>query len=180
MAGDGNQTLYVGADIAKPVTIYCADMATTPLEYLTLPNQSNANFSQGTAGGAWPGTNVRTIYQRVRIELPQLRIITNDGRFSTSTGSYTHGGSQVTSVEFASALSCNQAPSGLGNVDLTGTPFAVAPNAFLIGGFQPSGTTMYSAGDRIVALTGGGYCGWNAPIGYPGSNVPLPLVYVGP
>jgi hypothetical protein len=59
---DGEYTLYVGGDKGKPWTAYCADMATTPVEYLPLAMVlGDHNVSQYTAGGASPGTSVRTV-----------------------------------------------------------------------------------------------------------------------
>jgi len=181
---DGDYILYVARELQKPVAIYCADMATTPLEYLTLPAQSNANYSQATAGAGWVGSNVRTYFQRVRFDLGQLEIITNDLRFSTSQGMMDiGGGTTVTSEPYGSAASCDNLPSGVGNANLTGTPFALPPGSFAIGGYTPSGTTTYSSNNQIADLTGGGYCGWNAPIAFtlPAPPiVPLPVVYIGP
>jgi hypothetical protein len=48
----------------------------------------------------------------------------------------------------------------VGNIDLTGTPFAVVTGQFVQGGTDNSGSATYSSGNRVVALTGGGYCGW--------------------
>ena len=57
-------------------------------------------------------------------------------------------------------MSCDATDSGVANIDLTGTPFAVATGEFLQGGFASSGSSTYSSNKRVVNLTGGGYCGW--------------------
>ena len=55
--------------------------------------------------------------------------------------------------------------SGHGRVDLRGTPFRVAPGAFVTGGHLAAGDAMYSAEDQVVTLTGGGNCGATQAIG---------------
>ncbi|WP_437775973.1 FG-GAP-like repeat-containing protein [Sorangium sp. So ce1097] len=180
-AADGDYKLYVGGDPQKPWTAYCHDMAGTPTTYLTLVNTTNANYSQYTAGGASPGTDVRTSFTKVRIDPATLQVDPNDLTFSTSTGSLNHGDAIITSVPYGSAVDClaEGSSSGVGNVDLTGVPFVVAPDQFAVAGFMPSGNTTYGAGGRTVHLTGGGYCGWTTVRG--GSPIhavpPLQLVY---
>jgi hypothetical protein len=50
-------------------------------------------------------------------------------------------------------------------VDLRGTPFVVAADQFALGGMDPHGGAGYSDGNQVVALSGGGDCGWVAPAG---------------
>jgi hypothetical protein len=160
-AGDGNYVLNIGHDPAKPWTAFCYHMATSPAEYLTLQNTSaSANFSQYTAGGAVSGSNVRTSYRKVRIDPATLLVDISDQTFSTSSGQLIHGGEAVTSMPFGVAMSCDDSPSGVGNIDLTGTPFEVAADEFLVGGADSSGSAVYSSNNRVVNLSGGGYCGW--------------------
>jgi hypothetical protein len=60
-------------------------------------------------------------------------------------------------------MSCNWAPGGA-NIDLTGTPFEVAPDQFVAKGYLPNGTIQYSSGNQVVNVTGGGNCGWTGPL----------------
>jgi len=160
-AGDGPYTLHIDHDPAKPWKAHCHDMATAPAEYLPLVNLGpGANFSQYTAGGAVSGTNVRTRFGKIRIDPETLLVDISDQTFAISSGQLTHGGEAVTSMPFGVAMSCDDAASGVGNIDLTGTPFAVATGEFLQGGANGSGSATYSSDNRVVALTGGGYCGW--------------------
>lgn len=55
------------------------------------------------------------------------------------------------------------AASGLANIDLQGTPFAVSPSAFLARGSNPQGGAVYSSNNQVVTLTGGGWCGSTQP-----------------
>ena len=73
------------------------------------------------------------------------------------------GATPVTSMPYGVAMSCVSQgnASGVGNIDLTGTPFKVA-SSFSLGGSQPAGTATLSSGNQVVSLTGGGFCGWNA------------------
>jgi hypothetical protein len=153
--------LHIGHDLAKGWTAYCRNMATSPAEYLPLQNvSSSANFSQYTAGGAVSGTNVRTSYTKIRIDPSSLLVDISDQTFSTSTGELIHGGESVTSMPYGVGMSCDASPSGIGNIDLTGTPFAVAADEFEVGGAGSSGSATYSSDNRVVNLSGGGYCGW--------------------
>jgi hypothetical protein len=160
-AGNGNYFLHIGHDPNKRWMAYCHNMASSPAEYLTLPHVgSSVNFSQYTAGGAVSGTNVRTNYTKVRIDPATLLVDISDQTFSSSTGSLVHGGETVSSMPFGVGMSCDATASGAGNIDLGGTPFAVATDEFLVGGAYSSGSATYSNNNRVVTLAGGGYCGW--------------------
>lgn len=158
-AGDGNYTIVAG----RAFTVYCNDMAGTPKEYLSLVNTApTANFSQYTAGGAAPGADVRTSYTKVRLDPATLQVDTNDQTFATSTGFLVHPlFTPVNSMPYGSAMDCQGfgSSTGIGNVDLSGTPFTVA-STFSIDGFFPGGTVVTSSAGQVVDLTGGGFCGW--------------------
>lgn len=189
-AVDGTYVLYAGHDWAKPWLVDCVDMATTTArEYLPVIGTSLtglANYSQYTADAAQaPGTNVQTRFTKVRIDPATFVVETRDLRFATSTGSLTRDGT-VTRMAYASAAdcACGAAGTGVGNVDLTGTPFAVQRDAFIVIGWEQVGTIAYGSDDRVVSLTGGGCCGSTVTVGAPGpanatGSGALPLVYVG-
>jgi predicted lipoprotein with Yx(FWY)xxD motif len=172
-AADGSYTLHVGHDGAKDWTAYCAGLATTPREYLTFAQTgAGSNFSQYTASSETGGTNVVTSFTKVRIDPTTLIVDTSDETFSSSTGSLMNppSGPTVTSMSYASAMDCAGTGSltGIGDVDLRGTPFSVAPAWFSFppGGVSSVGTATYSAQNQVVELTGGGNCGWEAPLGF--------------
>ncbi|MFL5354709.1 GON domain-containing protein [Archangium sp.] len=174
-AVDGEYVLYLNGNPAQPWTAWCHDMAGTPTEYLTLLETGTSNFSQYTAGWASPGTDVRTTYFKLRIDPATLRVNTTDQTFSSSSGVLKHSGyGEVRSMPYASAASCNWAPSGVANLDLRGTSFSVAANQFSVEGWNAVGETHYSADARVVDLTGGGYCGSNS---LPSGGSQLTLVY---
>lgn len=161
-APDGNYDLV---DSGKAVPVYCFDMTGTPREYINLMNTgTNTNFSQYTAGGASPGTNVRTTFTKLRIDPATLTVDIGDLTFATSTGSLSHSGTPVTSMPYGVAMSCISpfAAGGAGNIDLTGTPFTVT-DGFNVGGFLSSGTATPSPDNKVIDLTGGGFCGWITP-----------------
>ncbi len=171
-ATDGVYTLYVGHDASSSWTAYCANLATAPAEYLPLAHTGGgANFSEYTASTQTGGTNVITSYTKVRIDPTTLVVDTSDQMFATSTGSLNHppSGPTVTSMPYAEAMDCTGPGSltGVGNVDLRGTPFSVVPNDFTFppGGVSTVGTATYSAENQVVDLAGGGNCGWENPIG---------------
>ncbi|WP_245614223.1 GON domain-containing protein [Actinokineospora inagensis] len=155
---DGEYTLATNHSL---LGVYCYDMAGKPREYLDLTNVgAGANFSQYTAGGASPGTNVRTSFTKLRVDPQTLTVDINDLTFAKSTGTLNHGGQSVTSMPYAVAMGCGS--QGVGNIDLRGTAFSVA-NAFQSGGFQANGTATPTSNGQAVDLSGGGFCGWIAP-----------------
>lgn len=184
LATDGHYTLYVGKNALKPWLAWCQDMAGTPVEYLPLVQTGDTvNFSQYTAGGKSPGTNVRTKFTRLRLDPVTLKVNTADQVFSTSQGALTHSPDTVRSMPYASAMGCNM--MGLANIDLRGTPFAVPTQQIAIGGVSTSGASFaYSSANQVVNLYSRGYCGWVAPVGsynpYNQNGQPLQLNYVGP
>lgn len=87
-APDGVYPILTGSHL---LTVFCYDMAGTPREYLDLAaTGENQNFSQYTAGGASPGTNVRTSFTKVRIDPTTLTVDVGDLTFATSTGKLQH------------------------------------------------------------------------------------------
>ena len=185
MLKDGDYTLYVGSDRASPWKAYCVMSVMPALTYLPLSTENNRNFSQYTAGGSAPGTDVRTSYSRVLIDPTTFTINTGDQRFATSTGSLMQAMTQVSSMPYAVALGCARAPAnGVANVDLSGTKFALTPDSLEIGGYMPLGTAtpIPDGKAQVFELLGGGSCGWYGP---KGANQPfnmasalLRLVYV--
>lgn len=181
-AADGDYALFIDKDPLRSWGVYCRDMAGTPSDYLTLVQTgTSSNYSQYTAGGNSPGTDVRTLYTRLRINPTTYQVNTADQTFSTSTGSLLHGNEPVTSMPFAAAMGCSR--WGVGNVDLRGTGFAVAPGQFRVGGVSASGSYNYSSGNQVVALSAYGGCGWVGPLNsfnpFNQNGMPLPLVYTG-
>ncbi len=179
-ATDGEYTIFPSNQVFK---VYCDNMGGTPQEYLTLINTGgDFNFGQYTAGGFSYGTNVRTSYTKVRLDPATLIVDINDDAFATSTGSVSHNsGSTVSMMPYGTAADCRVAPSssGIANIDLTGTSFAVN-DSFTIAGWSPAGSVngdYHSAvhanpipaipvtNEQVVGLTGGGECGGTSVTG---------------
>jgi hypothetical protein len=182
-AVDGEFTLYFSGKADMRWTAWCRNMAGTPSEYLVLARTGpDTNFAQYTAGGPSPGTTVRTHYTRLRIDPVSLRVMTGDQTFATSTGALQHGDTRVTAMPYGVAMTCDsgQAPA---NIDLRGTPFAVAPGQFAAGGWHATGQATYREANQVVHLEGGGFCGWDAPAGsynpFNQEGTPLLLLYAG-
>ena len=169
-ASDGTYTLYVAGNRTKPWSAFCFGMGSqTPVEYLTLVTGPDTNFSQYTAGGYSPGTNVRTVYTKVRIDPVTLLVDISDQTFSTSEGSLDGPEHvQVTSMPFGSAMDCisDTAATGVGNVDLRETPFQFGLHAFSEGGLNKNSNVVFSNENQVANLNGGGECGWESPNTY--------------
>lgn len=155
---------YLLVNGGRLFTVYCAGMKSAPSEYITLAKTGqSANFSQYTAGGASPGTNVRTAFTRLRVDPAAFTVDIGDLTYASSTGSLSHAGSDtVASMPYAVAMSCTGTPDGLANIDLQGTALRV-DNPFALGGAGPTGTATVSPDGQVADLTGGGFCGWNMP-----------------
>lgn len=164
------------------LTVFCYDMAGTPRDYIELARTGeDANFSQYTAGGASPGTNVRTSFTKLRIDPATLTVDIGDLTFATSTGklqhsSVTRGPSSpyVTSMPYGVGMTCaypGTPANGVGNIDLRGTPFTVN-DTFQVRSYAGTGTAAVSDDKQKVDLRVSGYCGWIAaePAIDPGYN----------
>lgn len=159
---DGEYTLYVDGDVAFPWTAFCVGLGSTPQAYLTLPAGAAENYAQYTAGGASPGTNVRTSFERVAIDALTLDVDIDDLTFASSTGSLLHSMEAVTAMPYGTAMSCDGTSSGVGRINLQGTPFVVGAD-FCVSGVGQSGEADVQNEGAVVSLTGGGSCGWSAP-----------------
>jgi hypothetical protein len=169
LVDDSSVTLYAGAVPSRPWTAFCHG----GVEYLTLPAGAAANYGQYSASTKSPGTDVRTSYTRVRLDPATLKVDICDETFATSTGMLMHdptfnGNDPVTSMPLGSAMDCagNNSHTGAANVDLTGAPFVVT-SGWSSAGNSPGGMATKTGGARVVAVTGGGNCGWTAPTGSP-------------
>jgi hypothetical protein len=159
-APDGD---YLLSNAGRVFEVYCDGMDSSPLEYLTLWD-SDENYAQFTAGGASPGTNVRTLYSRVRLLPDTWQIDIADQRYASSTGSIGQEPDAVTSMPYGVAVDCvsHGSATGLARIDLRATPFRVS-DTFVQCGYAAGGSVTFSEEDQVVDLTGGGYCGWTQP-----------------
>lgn len=185
-AADNTYTMYLDGDAGKAWKGFCAGMAGTPHEYLSL---TGMNFSQYTRGGASQGMDVKTTYTKVRFDPVALKIDISDRAFATSTGTLNHDSmTQVTSMPYAVAMDCitNNSTAGIAQIDLSTTAFALTGSGeFAQGGAKTgSGNVQLSGGNQRAMITGGGFCGWNAPVGAPtnpfndnAAGTMLPVVY---
>jgi hypothetical protein len=186
-APDGDYTIEPRPGMV--FTVYCHNMAAwAPAEYLTLVNTGgDSNFGQYTAGGASPGTDVRTSFTRIRLDPATLLVDIGDLTFATSTGQVMHAnGGPVAAAPYGVALDCagGGSQTGIANIDLTGTPFAVkgsffahgwypggsvaadgAPAIPIVAGYPSNGATDAVVEGKVVTVRGGGYCGSAGPRG---------------
>lgn len=179
-AADGEYTLYVAGARGRPWTARCDDMAGTPTEYLPLVHVGGrANTSFYPCDGWSYGTDVTTSFTHVRIDPATFEVDPSDLTYATSSGACSSF-TALTALNWGFAGSCNGTPSGRANVDLSGTPFVVAPDAFRIDGWMAEGSAVYGAGSRVVRLVGGGACGYMLPTDAvePGdADARVPLLY---
>lgn len=172
-AQDGQYRLYFGRELSKPWMAYCLDMAGgASRQYLLLTNTDGANFSQYTAGGGAQGIDVRTSYAAVRFNPVNMALDVTDPTFATTSGSLVAGPTMtpISAMNYGSAGSCDGLPSGISNIDLRGTLFALSANRFSWTGM---GIAVLSEGNQLVNLVGGGSCGIFEPSG----EIPIQLAH---
>jgi hypothetical protein len=167
---DEEVTLHVDGDSGKPWTAYCHDNGGTAETYLPLVNTGgDFNYSQYTAGGFTPGSDLRTNYTHLRVDPLTLLVDTGEQTFASSSGTLSHSDTEVTSMGYATAMACPYVydtpyDKGHANLNLVGTPFKIAPDQFTNAGAgdSPAGSDTISADDQIYDITGGGCCGWRS------------------
>ena len=147
-AKDGDYTLYIQGQASLPWPAYCHDMAATPREFLTLPQGAGKNTSMHKGSATSPGSDVVTVYQKVRIDPVALTIDIGDTTFAHSTGQLDHAGKQVTSMPFGVAMTCGGVASA--NIDVTGTPFHPEDTFPLVGTASTKGTWKLSTDRKGV------------------------------
>jgi hypothetical protein len=181
-AGDGTYTLFLQH---LPTSIYCADMAGTPKEYISLAHTGgnyNYSFSPGahvvynTRNYLIYGNDALTNYRRIRIDPTTLVVDQKDVTFADRTSVGANGydpqnpnfkPTPVT-ADYAVASDCYNLYSARGraNVNLTGTDWAIDDSVtFAVGGWAQSGTVSMDPGRQVVSMTGGGWCGGAGPTG---------------
>ena len=167
---DGDYTLYINGDGSKPWKAYCAVMdSVQPLEYLTV-TPANENLATYKSGGTSTGSDVITIYQRLRLDPMTLRVATADQRFTTSIGNLNHNNTAVVvnAMPYATAMSCLGAANQTADafINLVGSRFHL-DQVFTKAGNAPGGAIRFANNAQKAAISGGGNCGWHAPAGAP-------------
>lgn len=163
-AQDGVYTIAPNGNVFE---VYCAGMNEEPQEYLELYYTGGTyNYSSFAPGGEAGGEGVLTKFTKVRIDPFTLKLDTGDFAFAASEGIIVSGNLVLTQIPFGEARSCSaeQTASGKGNIDLRGTPFAIAAQRFHTVGAEVSGGAQYSAYSQIVDLEVNGLCGHTAPV----------------
>lgn len=183
---DGEYELYLSNQEQYQWTAYCVDLQSeSPAEYLTLLAGGDLNVSRYTAGGLSAGVSVETKFDKVRIDPITLKVDIADLTFATTAGKVIHlGTSEVTSMAFGLAMSCETNNSAHAQIDLQGTPFGIVnwfthPSGIGHAGLWESGQVI-----ELSAQPDGADCGWVAPstLGYDAplgmsSNWGLALTY---
>lgn len=192
-APDGQYT--ISPKTGQEFSVYCYGMQTgSPKEYLSLIRTGGSyNFSKFNNYHGKPANSfVKISFNKVRIDPTTLTVDINDFAFSTRTYS---DPSLTDLIAYGVAGDCagNGDPTGVGNIDLTGTPFAVN-SKFVVDGWYPNGSvkvegntvpitpgtgSSQTPGDwafvtgKVVDLKGGGYAGAIGPEGSPRNDAYL-------
>ncbi|HLO04797.1 MAG TPA: GON domain-containing protein [Symbiobacteriaceae bacterium] len=192
-AADGPYTLALQSHTAQ---IYCADMAGTPKEYISLAHTGgsyNYSFSPGahvvyyTRNYLIYGTDANTSYLKIRLDPVTLVVDQKDVTFANlvSIGSNGYDPQNPSfkptprTADYANASDCYNMYSnhGRANVDLTGTDFAIDDSvSFAVGGWAQNGSISMDANRQVVNMTGGGWCGGAGPTGPLKLKLLTPLV----
>ncbi|XP_041349612.1 A disintegrin and metalloproteinase with thrombospondin motifs 9-like [Gigantopelta aegis] len=174
---DGDYKILVNNQL---VTIYCKNMRKqTPLEYLTLSRSENYAevFDKRLKrpricpyNGTRPGWCNKcrkktyrqagnTTYSKIRVDLNTLRIIFNDGTFST-----VHTGKFIPYGTAGDCYSSDACPQGRFSINLAGTGFIVSVNTtWTLAGNKASQRIWRLRDGEIIRGVCGGYCGVCSP-----------------
>ena len=158
-AQDGEYTLYIQNEPTYRWKAYCADMATTPVEYLTVAHGVGLNTSSYASGGK----SVVTSWEKLRVNPRSLAVDLGDTRFATSSGTVVHNGTTLTQMPYGVAMSCSGTPA-TANINLSDTRFRLEQP------LSQFGTTVkqtydFSADRQNLNVTVTGDCGWVAQRG---------------
>jgi GON domain len=166
---DGEFMLYAEGDGKKPWKAYCAGRPDQPQEYLPLSRSGGgSNEAQYPCDGAAWGSTVWTTVYAVSINPRTFKVDSRDLSFSSSGGEC-NTFTLLTELPWGYAGTCNGDTNGTANIDLAGTPFVVAADAFAVEGWEAGASAKYRNGGRQVDLHGGGYCGSMSPASADGS-----------
>jgi hypothetical protein len=161
---DGEAWLYWQNQPGAKWKAYCADLQTAPREYVTLVSGAGKNTATYAAGGASPGSDVVTVYAKVRIDPASFIVDIGDTSFAKTTGSLKdYGATEVTSMPFGVAMTCGGTATA--NIDFSGTPFHAEDDfpARAAVGSKLTSSAKASADLKSIDLQVTGDCGWIAP-----------------
>jgi hypothetical protein len=156
---DGDYTLDVQG---VATSLYCADMSTSPAEYLDLPAGTSTNYSQLGSHWAYSGTGaISTSYTKVRFLPASLQIENANTTFATSTGS--NGENGASAVAWGIAAACGGSNASF-EVNLEGTRFSFTygMNGFGAAGSNYNGAPMVAddaTNQAFSAANVNGFCG---------------------
>lgn len=142
-ATDGEYTI---TSYGRTLSVWCADMATAPVEYLTL-QRGGPGVNMSSSNNNW-APFVQTHWTRIGLNLPTgvgapFTFRPGDARFSSTTDG-------LPAVAYGSGGSCGFAP-GPFNIDLRGTPFAVGPDALESTGWLGHGDVSSTDGGQVLS-----------------------------
>lgn len=150
-SNDGNYTLYYNRDAAKSWTAWCKGMGSggNPVEYLTLPAGVSSAYSIMGAD-----LQAYSQFSKLRIDPVTLKIDVTDATYNLVTGVQHYGCTAQNSMytqnyPLVYAYHYCGTNTGTAHLDLRGTPFKIAQDAFTITG---AATVTYSQADQVVDL----------------------------
>jgi eukaryotic-like serine/threonine-protein kinase len=158
--------------------VHCAGMADAAnakgaREYLPLAADTDGNSTRFRYGqSTCPCPDLVRRFTHVRLVPSTLVIDPLDGSFAsydrplTCERRHRNQCGESTNLAWGGAGSCRGVAdtSGSASIDLSGTPFALAPDTkFVPAGFGAAGAAIFSADRRRAMLSGGGLCGSLVP-----------------
>lgn len=177
-SADGLRTIDPdGAGPLRAFKVHCAGMASADgkgaRDYLPLAAGAERNSTRYRYGqSTCPCPDLVRQFTHVRLAPSTLEIDPIDGAFATYNRPLScerrHRSQcgESTNLAWGGAGSCRGVgdTSGSASIDLTGTGFALAPDAqFVPAGFGAAGSAVFSADRRAAELSGGGLCGSLVP-----------------
>ena len=172
---DGEFELFANGNLNLPMTIYCHDMASNaPQEFISLQELGDqTNFSRYS----YPDGEIVVQFEKIRVSPFNLKIDATDRTFAKIIDS--RSDQVFDPPDYGSAKGCtaeeSQPVSGVANIDLTGTQYALpaVDGLYVAQGKDMSQPVIaLSANRQQLDLEINGRCGWL----YPQTGLQLHLV----
>ncbi|XP_048255103.1 myosin-4-like [Haliotis rufescens] len=175
---DAEYWLYPPRLGGERIKVWCHDMAGTPQEYITLPNENhgdfpnkqNLNCQSKNKGGKIVGSDLQKVgknnFEKIKIDINTMVVDREDRGFVGGNGArYPYGfAGDCYSNHYGGKRACG--PLGSFKIDTRGTGLIVNPNlTWKAAGNQPFAEVLRSENNRLIRVVCGGGCGYCEPVG---------------
>ncbi|XP_067652683.1 uncharacterized protein [Haliotis asinina] len=175
---DAEYWIYPSILGGKKIKVWCNNMAGTPQEYITLPednegefpNKQNLHCSSRSNGGKIQGNDISKVgknrFKRIKVDIDTMVVDRSDRTFARTEGkAYPYGyAGDCYSYHYGHKSSCGT--KGYFKIDTRETGLRIKPSLkWKLSGYLPFGEVKRSEGNAEIRVRCGGGCGWCEPEG---------------